>query len=179
MELPRDIELADRNGRAIERGLRDAIVSAVRKLKRRFQLLQDPHMAYDIAHEAAEKLSGRIADSGRPRNVSPYAYITVRNLVLSCARRQRRIVGLEEAQEQVVLPQAEANILVREVLDQLSAQERQIIVLTYQGLKSAEIAAVVHTTVSNVDSIRSRVRARLRADVLGTSRGSGGGTPLP
>ncbi len=81
MDLRRQIELADRSGRAIEGGLRDAILSAVRKLKRRFRLLEDPDAAMEVAQIAAEKVSQRVDQSGVPRDVASYAHATVRGAV--------------------------------------------------------------------------------------------------
>lgn len=119
------------------------------------------------AHEAEDAVSETVLKAyenfGKLRNEDAFRSWIFRILVNQCNSQQRRQIGRKTAElkeEVSYQPKLDDAVVVREILSELSEEERQIVALAvFGGYKGEEIAKLLHKRHS---TIRSKYRRALK-----------------
>ena len=140
-------------------------------------LLRDPHDAEDAVQEACLR-AHRALDRFRGGDGRAWLLTIVRHVCYSHLRQHRRQPAVEEFSDEAhgsTHDPAEANAvawhevksgLLREALDRLAPEFREVIVLhELEGLPYREIAAVAEIPIGTVMSRLARARQKLQAEL--------------
>jgi hypothetical protein len=139
--------------------------------------LQDDTMAFDLMLKAAAAVSERLETIGRLRTVelpeSPqqirdlrrYLFSTYKNLVASekseRIKRERSQAELNESFAVDIIADIEQKILMREIFNRMSAEERDLCTYVMLGYRHDEIADILKMSPSAVRQKFSRLKRRL------------------
>jgi len=150
------------------------------KFRRRFPFLQDDAVAHEVLEEAGQRIASYEERSGSIKKLHGFAWVTVRNVGRSRMRRPSSLVDqatlgpMESAAALSRLPsevgnqqQIELDILLRQLLDQLTPQERMVALWRKAGFSSKQVAEHLGLTVSAVDTMLFRIRQKLRSSLRG------------
>ena len=172
MDGPADHDLMARAAKGDERAFRTLAErhgGAALRLARR--ILGNEAMAGDVVQDALLRVWIN-APRWRPEAAfRTWLYRIVVNLCLNAKRRAPNLPLDAAAQVADATPRADEQLQLRErdrtlaaAIDALPERQRAAIVLTYQeGLSNADIAAVLDTSVSGVETLLVRARRTLRA----------------
>lgn len=128
----------------------------------------EPSEAEDAAQDALVKVVGARASFDRTRAFRPWFLRIVRNEALQRRRaggrrRAREAHGARPERVDPVAPASDEVAVVRAALDDLPAEQREVVALHYlSGLTLAEVAQTVGVPRGTVDSRLGRGLARLR-----------------
>jgi len=145
-----------------------------RHVKRLYDLHRDQIYSYcfyvcgnadtssDVVHETFLRLMKQPAE---PNNVRNWLFITARNLLFSSLKRSRRDRNV--AAEQLPFSRselsAEQQLLLEQMLNRLTAEERELLIRReYSGFSTQELAASLEITVEAVRVRLFRIRKKLR-----------------
>ena len=172
MDGPADYDLMARAAKGDERAFRtlaERHAGAALRLARR--ILGNEAMAEDVVQDALLRVWIN-APRWRPEAAfRTWLYRIVVNLCLS-ARRRAADLPLDAAEQipdagltpDEQLRQRERDQRLEAAIDALPQRQRAAIVLTYQeGLSNADVAEVLDTSVSSVETLLVRARRTLRA----------------
>lgn len=181
MEPRRSIRLLDTHGQPVPAHIERVLVRLGRRLRRQFPVLKDELLLVDVMEEAARRIALHEGRSGPIEKLNGYAWVTLRSVAISQMRRgaikliQNTLNAHASHEHLVSIPteaatqeQIERDILLREALDTLSPDERVLCVWKKAGFSSREIARHERCSVAAVDTLFSRVKAKLRR-ALGVS----------
>jgi len=171
MDEPSDHDLMARTAQGDGRAFRMlAQRHAGRALSLARRMLGNEALAEEIVQDALLRVWTN-APRWRPQAAfRTWLYRVVVNLCLN-ARRRAPDLPLDAAADVAdVAPRADAQLEARErdqrlaaAIDALPARQRAAIVLTYQeGLGNAEVAAVLDTSISSVETLLVRAKRTLR-----------------
>jgi RNA polymerase sigma-70 factor (ECF subfamily) len=124
-------------------------------------MLGDRASGEDVLHEVFLKLLGR---RDLPQDARPYLFKAVRNQALNAKRGGDRMTSLESA-EWLVKPEGmvEAGIEVERALQELPAEQREVVVMRIWGqMTSEEVATVLGLSVNTAASRYRYALGRLR-----------------
>ena len=125
-------------------------------------ITRQPHQAEDAVHDAFARLC-RMTESPRGDPVA-YVYAAVRNAALDQIRRRRTAAGStvsifettmadERPTPDQVVAQQERDAMIRQIVEQLPDQQRQVVVMKiYGGLTFQQIAASFDAPLSTISS---------------------------
>jgi RNA polymerase sigma factor (sigma-70 family) len=159
--------------------LEPRIQSVLRDLRRRFlkrlPQLDDDVFITEVFEEAGRRVLAHEIDHGRVDNLEAFAWTTVLNVARSrLARSSMRVVRstLDSAASGPVLDQLharngsreeiEADILVQQVLAQLSPEERDLCYWKAWGHSTREIARACGKSEGHVNTLVYRMRLKVR-----------------
>jgi RNA polymerase sigma-70 factor (ECF subfamily) len=137
------------------------------------RLTGDADMAEDVAQESFVRLLRQPLSEAEVR---PWLFTVAMNLVRDGARKTERRQRLLTTAPTLVTPtrmpdddveRAERIAAVREVLDQLSERDRQLLLMREEGFKYEEIAVVVGVAPASVGTLIARALRRF-ADLYHT-----------
>jgi RNA polymerase sigma factor (sigma-70 family) len=167
--------LLDEHGQPLDPRIEQALVSLVPKFQRDFPVLRDDFTLVEIFEEAGRRIENREKGAGRIERRHGYAWVTRRSIATSRLRRgegrmaPRTLAAEEGAAALDATPtregtadQIERTILLREVLDTLTPDERLVCIWKKAGFSSQEIANRRGGTAAAVDTMLSRVRQKVR-----------------
>jgi DNA-directed RNA polymerase specialized sigma24 family protein len=167
--------LVDDIGNPLSRRLQHVLGAIPLRLRKRFPAFGDDLFVTDVLEEAGRRIVARERASGPVADLDAFAWVTVLNVARSRMRHpSMRLASsmLGSAESQTVLgtlpstqgspEQIEADILVREVLAQLSSEERSLCFLKQEGLSSREIARKWSTSIARVNILFYRVKRKIR-----------------
>lgn len=162
-------------------------------------ILRDLEMARDVVQEAfirycrrepqaAARQAGEGAEAAADplKPVESWLFTVVRNLAIDHQRKQSRIIYLPQTEEQTVEGPGPGEVLeAREegdnlfkLLDQLSANQREVIRLKFQNdLSYKEIAEITQLSVTNIGFLLHTGLKKLRT-ILDAQQSGRGGAPL-
>jgi RNA polymerase sigma factor (sigma-70 family) len=179
MGYPANLSLVDNTGTPLAAHIQRALLDLLPKFKRRFPDLKDDAVVLNILEKAGQRIADHERQHGPIEKLHGYAWVTLRSVAISWLRRSDAKVELatigSEASEAVLggMPaesgspaQVERALLVREVLNELSEEERRICIWKLSGFSSKEIAHHRGSSPAAVDTLFYRARQRLRA-ILG------------
>jgi RNA polymerase sigma-70 factor (ECF subfamily) len=146
------------------------------------RLTGDSDVAEDVAQEAFVRLLRQTLPEGEVR---PWLFTVATNLVRDGARKSERRVRLLAGAPQLVtrpmaadeqVEQKENVDAVRNVLDQLTERDRQLLLMREEGFKYEEIARVVGVAPASVGTLIARALRKFTAlyeatEVLDEPRG--------
>lgn len=175
MDHMRTLGLLDSNGKPIAPHIERVLARLLPRLRRQFPALQDEVVLTEVMEEAGRRISEREERAGPIEKIHGYAWVAVRCVATSQMRRgsirlvqntleseasQARIATVRAtvgSQEQI-----ERDILLREALAALSAEERRVCIWKKAGYSSQEIAAFQGRSVVAVDTLFSRAKQKIR-----------------
>ena len=170
--------LLDSNGKPLADRIERVLAGLLPKLRRRFPNLQDDVAITEVMEEAGHRIASREARGGPIERIHGYAWVTVRSVATSYMRRPatrliQHTLEPDASQEYIALAttrygspeQMERDILLREVLDRLSPEERMVCLWKMAGFSAQEIASALGRSVVSVDTLFSRAKQKIRSDV--------------
>jgi len=163
-----DLRLLDECARGVPEAYRELLSRHRRSaVMLAFQMLGDAEDAEDVAQEAFVRVFQAIPQFRRQASFSTWLYRIVTNLCLGRRRRRRPVLELETLAEPVSEEnpsrQVTEGLLARQVLDELPAALRAVLVLREQeGLSYREIATALGVPVGTVRSRLSKARIAFR-----------------
>lgn len=145
------------------------------RMRREFPLIRDEATWSELLDETARRLAAREARAGPIERLHAYAWVAFRSVAISRMRSRSsqvdaRLVSAEYGDHLLeVVPsrleaaeQIEQRVLLRQLLNHLSREERRIILLKHAGHSSYYIARRCGRTPEAVDVIVFRARMKLR-----------------
>lgn len=175
MNDARRLILLGRNGELLETTIQAALNRLAARVVRQFPALKDDVALVEVLEEAGRRIAARQERAGPLANLHGYAWVTVRSVATSFMRRgsvrlvQRTVepeLGealLTAAPARHSTPQQiEHRILLREVLNKLSTEERLVCVWKHAGFSSREISMRLGRSIAWVDTAFCRAKDRLR-----------------
>ena len=137
------------------------------------RFLGDPTEAEDITQEAFLRILTAAPRYKPSADFSTYLYRVVARLCIDHARKKRPVFtdSLPEAVDPspdpaTTLARKDRDALVRKALDALPSRQRMVVILKYyEGLRYAEIARTMGTTVKAVERPLGRARKMLQSSL--------------
>lgn len=182
---PPRIRILDERGRPVSARVEQTLVSLVPKFQRSFPFLRDDLTLVEILEEAGRRIEKRERAAGRIERLHGYAWVTLRSIATSRLRRgdgrmAQRTLTAEEGEAALdatptregTADHIERTILLREVLDTLTPDERLVCIWKKAGFSSQEIADRRGGTAAAVDTMLSRVRQKVRRLLGGNTGGA-------
>jgi RNA polymerase sigma factor (sigma-70 family) len=167
--------LLDADGRPLDPRIQGILRELLPRFRNRFLTLEDEVLVSEIIEEAGRRISDCEAASGPVNNLEAYAWTTVVNIARSRLRHSSMRLAsatLPSEASQAVLgslksrdgtPQRiEADILLQELLAQLTAEERALCMRKQSGFSSREIARELGTSVARVNTLFYRIKRKFR-----------------
>jgi len=175
MDQPPKFRILDERGHPLDPRIEEALLSLLPKFRRNFPAIRDDLAIVDIFEEAGRKIDHREKESGQINRLHGYAWTTLRTVAATRLRRgdgqlARRTFGAEEGTAAIdatpsrtgTPEDVERTILLRELLAQLSPEERLVCMWKKAGYTSQEIAKRRGTGPGAVDTMMSRIRDKVR-----------------
>ena len=167
--------LLDSDGKPLTDRIQRALTRLLPRLRRQFPLLQDEVALTEVMEEAGRRIALREERGGPIEKIHGYAWVTIRSVATSRMRRgsirliQKTLEPEASRATLAAVPAAlgspeeiERAILLREVLDKLSPEERLVCIWKKAGFSSQEIAEHQGRTVTAVDTLFSRAKSKIR-----------------
>ena len=180
MEHRATIGLLDDTGQPFGAHIDSVLRALLPRLEREFPSLRDETVLVEVLEEAGRKIAEHERRDGPIEKLHAYAWVAIRSVATSRLRRgsmriARATFAGDEAldvlgtvQSSVGTPeQIEAEILVRELLAQLTPDEQLLCVAKRLGFSSKEIAEEQGTTVERVNTFFHRVKQKMRVALRG------------
>lgn len=166
-----------------ERDLQEQVVSEIPRLRRYARLLvRDLAYADDLVQECLLRAVSKLHTYTPGTNLRAWLFVILRNVLINDYNRGQRGPSFTEMPEThaslAVSGGQEQHLMLKEVrdaLDQLPEEQREIILLVpVGGLAYEEVAQVLDLPIGTVRSRLSRARSALR-EALGTVSNEEGG----
>jgi DNA-directed RNA polymerase specialized sigma24 family protein len=175
MDHLRKLPLIDGNGEPVDTRIEGVLSRLLPRLRREFPALQDDVVLAEVLEEAARRIGSREERGGPIDRINGYAWVTIRSVATSrlrqgSARLHRQTLGSDAshlalsrvAASDASAEQIERQILLREVLAQLSSEEQLVCLWKSQGFSSREIAQRRRCTVNAVDLVFFHAKEKIR-----------------
>lgn len=185
MNYARRLLLLDRNGELLDTAVQSALNRMSSRVVRQFPVLKDEFALVEVLEESGRRIAARQRRAGPIANLHGYAWVTVRSVATSFMRRGSARLAqktLEPRASEALLTaapavratphQIEQQILMRQVLKRLSAEERLICIWKQAGFSSHEISSRLRRSAPAVDTVFSRAKERLRRILQDTPNGA-------
>ena len=180
MEHRATIGLLDDTGQPFGAHIDSALRALLPRLEREFPTLRDETVLVEVLEEAGRKIADHERRDGPIEKLHAYAWVAIRSVATSRLRRGSMRIAratfagddaldvLGTVQASIGTPeQIEAEILVRELLAQLTPEEQLLCVAKRLGFSSKEIAEEQGTTVERVNTFFHRVKQKMRVALRG------------
>ena len=174
------IGLLDDSGQPFGAHIDRVLRALLPRLEREFPTLRDETVLVEVLEEAGRKIAEHERRDGPIEKLHAYAWVAIRSGATSRLRRgsmriARATLAGDDALDvlgtvhaSIGTPeQIEAEILVRELLDQLTPEEQLLCVAKRLGFSSKEIAEEQGTTVARVNTFFHRVKQKMREALRG------------
>lgn len=184
MEYPPKFRILDEAGQPLSPHIEQALLALVPKFQRHFPSFRDELSLVEVLEEAGRKIDRREKRSGPIERLHAYAWVALRSVATSRLRRgdgrlAQRTLPSEEGEAALDstparaggVDEIERRILLRQVLDTLTPEERLVCILRKAGFSSQEIADRRGGTPGAVDNVLWRVKLKVRK-LLGVSPGA-------
>jgi hypothetical protein len=171
----REIPLLDENGQPLSPHIEEALFSLIPKFQRHFPAFRDELSLIGVLEETGQKIKNREKHSGRIERLHAYAWVALRSVATSrlrhgTGRLAQRTLASEESEAALEATPArvggpeeiERRILLRQVLNTLTPEERLVCILRKAGFSSREIAARRGGTAAAVNIMLWRVKRKVR-----------------
>jgi RNA polymerase sigma factor (sigma-70 family) len=174
----------DEAGEPLDQHVQEVLRALLPRFRRDFPTIRDETIIADIMESAGRRVAAAERRLGRrleKSELAPYAFVTIRSVAVSRVRLNSFAQANAELTESTGIlsavpatigsPEAmEREILLREILAMLAPEERRIVILKSAGFSSEEIGERVGASASSVDMQYSRLRARIRAELMASDR---------
>jgi RNA polymerase sigma factor (sigma-70 family) len=175
MDQPPKLRILDERGHPFDPRIEQALLRLVPKFRRHYPACRDEFSVVEVLEEAGRKIDHREKQSGQIEHLHGYAWVTLRTVAATRLRRgdgqlERRTFGAEDGAAAIdatpsrtgTPEEVERTILLRELLAQLSPEERVVCMWKKAGYTSQEIAKRRGTGPGAVDTMLSRIRQKVR-----------------
>lgn len=182
--------LVDGRGDPLAPHIEGALTRLLPQFQQRYPALRDDLVRAEVLDEAARRIAERERRSGPVNKIYAYAWTALRHATVTWFRQGANKVAersLSPEHSEAVLgtleasmgtpEQIEQEILLREVMAQLTPEERFVVTWKGAGYSSEEIARQRGTSAAAVDTLFSRAKAKIRA-ALGVERKRTTGKPM-
>lgn len=183
MEYPPKFRILDEAGQPLSPHIEQALLALVPKFQRQFPSFRDELSLVEVLEEAGRKIDRREKRSGNIERLHAYAWVALRSVANSRLRRgdgrlAQRTLPSEEGEAALDSTPARAGgadeierrILLQQVLDTLTPEERRVCIWRKAGFSNKEIADRRGGTPHAVDMVLLRVKQKVRR-LLGVSPG--------
>jgi len=194
MEHLRKLRLLDESGKPLGTRVEGVLERLLPRFQRQFPTFRDEVTLTEVFEEAGRRIVTREERSGPIEKLHGYAWVTLRSVATSWLRRgssrlSQRTLGADESQAALSTvatgsgtpEQIERDILLREVLAQMTADERLVCLWKTAGFSSEEIAHHRGSSAAAVDTLFSRTKQKIRRILgvqdSGAPRNDSGGQP--
>ncbi len=167
--------LLDENGHPLSDRLDQVLCRLAPRLRRQFPALNDEVVVAEVLEEAGRRIAEQEKRCGVIEKLHGYAWVTIRHVAISRMRRTSIRLAqntVESEASQVALSsvasthgspeEIERDILLQEILAQLTPEERLICIWKKAGFSSKEIAKHRRSSAAAVDTIFCRVKQKIR-----------------
>ncbi len=169
-------KLVDGRGDPVAPHIEVALTRLLPQFQQRYPALRDELVRAEVLEEAARRIAERERRSGPVNKIYAYAWTALRNATATWFRHSANKVAeraLSPEHSEAVLgtletsigtpKQIEQEILLGEVMEQLTPEERFVVTWKGAGYSSEEIAAQRGTSAAAVDTLFSRAKDKIRA----------------
>lgn len=174
MEHLRTIGLLDSDGQPFHPRIERVLIQLLPRLRREFPSLQDEVGLAEIMEEAGRRIRHR-EQRGPIERLHGYAWVTVRSIAtsrmrLGSSKLHQKTLDSDAGNARLLATptsrgtaaDVEQAVLLRELLQTLSREERMICLWKKAGFSSQEIALHQRRTVVAIDTIFSRAKQKIR-----------------
>ena len=174
--------MVDSRGDPVAPRIESALTRLLPHFQQRYPALRDDLVRAEVVDEAARRIAEGERRAGPVDNLRTYAWSALRHSIATWFRRGANRVtegALSPEHSEAVLgtleastgtpQQIELEILLGEVMQQLTPDERLVVTLKGAGYSSEEIATQRGTSAAAVDTLFSRAKSKIR-DVLGIEK---------
>ena len=174
MEHLRTIGLLDSDGQPFDPRIERVLIQLLPRLRREFPSLQDEVGLAEIMEEAGRRIRHR-EKRGPIERLHGYAWVTVRSIAtsrmrLGSSKLHQKTLDSDAGNARLLATptsrgtaaEVEQAVLLRELLQTLSQEERMICLWKKAGFSSQEIALHQRRTVVAIDTIFSRAKQKIR-----------------
>ena len=174
MEHLRTIGLLDSDGQPFDPCIERVLIRLLPRLRREFPSLQDEVGLAEIMEEAGRRIRHR-ENRGPIERLHGYAWVTVRSIAtsrmrLGSSKLHQKTLDSDAGNARLLATptsrgtaaEVEQAVLLRELLQTLSREERMICLWKKAGFSSQEIALHQRRTVVAIDTIFSRAKQKIR-----------------
>ena len=174
MEHLRTIGLLDSDGQPFHPRIERVLIQLLPRLRREFPSLQDEVGLAEIMEEAGRRIRHR-EQRGPIERLHGYAWVTVRSIAtsrmrLGSSKLHQKTLDSDAGNARLLATptsrgtaaEVEQAVLLRELLQTLSREERMICLWKKAGFSSQEIALHQRRTVVAIDTIFSRAKQKIR-----------------
>jgi RNA polymerase sigma-70 factor (ECF subfamily) len=131
-----------------------------------FKIINDEDIVKDVVQEAFIVLWNRRVEFNKLIGTKAYLYSTVRNQLLNLIRDKKTVpiedVNVNETTFDNQITQEETYKLLREAIDELPEQTKNILNLAINGCLNDEIAEQLNISVNTVKTLKRKGYAKLR-----------------
>ena len=165
----------DETGKPFDSRIEGVLSELFPRLRRQFPSFNDEVVLTEILEEAGRRIAEHEGRSGQVERLHGFAWVTIRNVAMSRLRRSSsRINGhsvWHESGEDILSTLAAASgtpeqieqaILLRELLEHLTPEERLVCTWKRLGFSSQEIATFRRSSAAAVDTLFSRAKDKIR-----------------
>ena len=169
-------KLVDGRGDPVAPHIEVALTRLLPQFQQRYPALRDDLVCAEVVDDAARRIAERERQSGPVDNIYSYAWKALRNAIATWFRQGANKVTegmLSPEHSEAVLgtletsigtpEQIEHEILVGEVMEQITPDERFVVTWKAAGYSSEEIAKHRGTSAAAVDTLFSRAKDKIRA----------------
>jgi DNA-directed RNA polymerase specialized sigma24 family protein len=167
--------LLDENGQPFSSHVQHALRDLAPRLQRQFPSLKDEVVITEILEEAGRKIHHHEERAGPIEKLHAYAWVTIKSVATSRMRRSSMRIAratLEPDQSEIALgslrstagtaDQIETDILLREMLAQMTPEEQMLCGWKRLGFSSRDIAREQGTSIERVNTFFFRLKRKIR-----------------
>jgi RNA polymerase sigma factor (sigma-70 family) len=167
--------LTDENGNPLDERITGALERVLPRFRRQFPSLSDPAVMDELLETAGRRVLRHEARHGEVQRLHGFTWTILKNVTISYLRGADRLLERNTVGESAdggdvsQLPATRGNptevehaVFYREVLEQLSKEERFILSRRQAGFSSKEIAKALKISSGAVDQIMFRTRQKLK-----------------
>ncbi len=176
MENLRKLGFLDADGKPLDDRLSKVLNALLPRFRRRFPAIQDDVEVTEVFEEAARRITKRERASGPIEKLGGYAWKALESIGVSLQRRgsmQIRFNRVESRTGPDIVSQLRAwdgsvdeierGILLRQLEEHMTPEEKWIFNLKAFGYSSEEIAKLRGSSVNSVDKVMSRLKQKIHA----------------
>ena len=176
MENLRKLGFLGADGKPLDERLSKVLNALLPRFRRRFPAIQDDVEVTEAFEEAARRITKRERASGPIEKLGGYAWKALESIGVSLQRRgsmQIRVNRVESRTGPDIVSQlrawdgsveeVERGILLRELEEHMTPEEKWIFNLKAFGYSSEEIAKLRGSSVNSVDKVMSRLKQKIHA----------------
>lgn len=175
MEFNSNILLADIDGQPLGEHIQAVLIALLPRFRRTFPYLRDEAQIANILEGAGQRIAAREKQLGPIPELHRYAWVVLRNAILSLQRRSEykvQTASISNGDADWLLARLPAShgtpgaiedsVLLSQALDLLSHDEKMIAIHKQAGFSDREIARQMNTSAGAVSQTYFRMRHRVR-----------------